>query len=361
MANLLTYLDWRSDLSFSVSPVNEIDRFILATLGVFDFSGIVPEDGRACMLQDAAAAYFQTYGENPKLGAVIPKEYTEMLKKAAASERFGPLYLSRYRNLLVNEAGREEQFSAITVSLPDGSRFVSFRGTDDTLAGWKEDCMLAVREKIPAQLSAAGYLEEASEYSGGIEVGGHSKGGNLAVFAAAMASPEVQNRITRVISFDGPGFSEAFLRTPGYRRINRKVQNYLPQYSRVGTLFSHLGVTRYVKSNAFGPAAHSGFSWETERTSFVRTRGLSRSSSVFDSSLEETLSGMDLAERQRFIDELFDILSAGGAETLTDLSSFSLKKNFAVLKALTQGNEVRAFMTRFLDALRKDAGNRTRP
>ena len=355
MTNLLDYLDWRGDLSFSVSPLNEVDYYILSTLGVFDFVGIVPADSTGCMLRDAAARYFEKYGENPRLGAVIPAEYTEMLKRAAKTARFGALYLSAYRSRLVEETGNEEQFSAITVSLPDGSRFVSFRGTDDTLAGWKEDCMLAVREVIPAQLSAVQYLREAAGYSGPLYVGGHSKGGNLAVYAAANVPPAVQDRIVYVISLDGPGFPEAFFRSRGYTRINRKVLNYMPQSSIVGTLFEHRGQTRYVHSDAFGPVAHSGFTWEVKGCGFVRMRSLSKSSKIFRTSFGNTLSKMDTEARQRFIDEFFDMLSAGGAETLTDLSASALRQIPAVLRVFNRGSEVRTFLLRFLDELRKDA------
>ena len=191
MANAIDYIDWRGDLSFDVSPFNEVDNLLLCRLTSLDFTGIVPVDGEM-PLAEAARLYFERYGdEDRRLGVLLAPGSVTMVKRMLQSARFSRLVLADYENRV--DERRELQFCAVTVLVPDSTAFVAFRGTDDTLVAWKEDFYMGSMRTVPAQEEAAAYLCRAAwRYEQPLRVGGHSKGGNLSVYAAMSAPEEVQ-------------------------------------------------------------------------------------------------------------------------------------------------------------------------
>ena len=188
MANLMDYLDWRGDLTLEISPFNEVDALILAELSFVDFDGIVPppELGRGLPLNEAAEAFFARHGgKDVPMGVLVPDTISKMLRKLMTSPRFRNMTLNGYTALLDDSI--EQQFAALTIDLGNGSIYISFRGTDDTIVGWKEDLNMGFLEEIPSQKQAVEYVARvARQYSDKtIRIGGHSKGGNLAVYSAA--------------------------------------------------------------------------------------------------------------------------------------------------------------------------------
>ena len=248
MPNILDYLTWRGDVPFSVSPPNEVDNYIHCKIGTLDFTGIVPENELYVPLPQAVEAYFAAGGAE-KLGALSSPYIAPMVKRLPETVRFREVMLTGFRQ--VYDEKKTEQFSALTLRLPGGQHYVTFRGTDDTIVGWKEDCLLTVMDEIPAQRDAVEYLTwAASVYPGKIAVGGHSKGGNLAMYAAAMAPESVQERIGNIYNNDGPGFQEKILQTEGYRRIKPRIKTILSQNAMVGTLLWNDCDYTVVKSTA---------------------------------------------------------------------------------------------------------------
>ena len=357
MATLNDYLDWRGDIPFSVSPFNEADNYIIAKIGTADYTGFVSREAISLPVGVVIQDYFNRYGEDGGyFGALASPDIGPMLRRLPELERFRELRLSGYVNRVLPE--QTEQFSALTLTLPDERHYVSFRGTDDTLAAWKENFMMSLDGTVPAQRDAAEYLEwAASVYPGALIVGGHSKGGNLAVYAAASAAPEVQARISAVYNNDGPGFAPEFLKSEGYLRIRDRIITLLPQYSIVGTLLTqedddHITV---VKSSRAGIAAHDGFNWETCAAGFVRCEaGLSRRSRAFDSTMNEMLEHMDLEERRVFIDTFFDLLAGSGAVTLTDINENKLRRAVEFGKGLRKEKKVQRFALETMEQLVKD-------
>lgn len=205
----------------SISPFNEVDGLIAAKLTSLDFTGIVPSEGGAA-LRDAVDAYFERYGDKDvRLGVLLPPGTVTMVKKMLASKRFAGVMLYDYVNH-IDDVGAE-QFCALTVSMPDGSHFVAFRGTDDTIAAWREDFNMSAHDAVPAQVDAASYLKRAGwRFDGVLRVGGHSKGGNLSVYAAMSASAELQERIADVFNYDGPGFRESVRGEPDMSAYGRR-------------------------------------------------------------------------------------------------------------------------------------------
>lgn len=338
MANLLDYLDWRGDLTLKQAPFCEVDNLILAELSFLNFSGIVPGPGKGAGITIAHAAerFFaaQPAGEKIDMGVLVPADIPELLRKMAVSNRFSRMKLNGFVNRLDTE--NAEQFAAITVETGDGMIYLSFRGTDDTLAGWKEDFMLAYLPEVPAQRQAVAYARQmAQQYPRRrLRMGGHSKGGNLAIWASVFVPPNIQRRIVRVWSNDGPGFLADLRKLPEYQRIAERIESIVPESSVVGMLLNHEENQIIVGSSQSGLLQHDGFSWMVMGDHFLRIESLSRQSRISDLALKEWVDRMPVEQKARFVNGLFDVLSASGAETLTDLKDEKLKNAAAMIRAM---------------------------
>ena len=318
MANILAYLDWRGDLSFRADPFNEIDNYICSQMGTPDLSLIVAEGAQQIALRNALETYGSLWGERgDKLGVLSSPLVLPLLRKCADTVRYGGVRLSHFVNF-VDEV-RAEQFSAVCVHLPDGSCYVAYRGTDDSIMGWKEDFLLSVLDWVPAQRDALEYLERiAADVEGELILGGHSKGGNLAIYAAVNAPEEIQNRIRAVYNNDGPGFRENIQNSAGYARMAERIVSILPQHSVVGVLLEQSGHPVIVKSSKAGPESHDGLNWEVLGAHFVRCEDFSRSSKAMQRAMDNAIDGKTQAERREFVDDFFLLLTSSGARTLTE-------------------------------------------
>ena len=343
MNNALDYLDWRGDLSFRISKFNEIDLFLCSQLSTPVYTGIVANDGSSVKLGEVVKMYFASNIDDVSTLGVLQSSYVlPMLRALPKTKRFKNAKLC----FAVNHVDQEniEQFSAVTIELPDGSICVAYRGTDDTIIGWKEDFNLATHEAVPAQKDALDYLVNvAQNHEGQIHICGHSKGGNLAVYAAVKAPSAIKDRIVEVCSFDGPGFSAAFLESEDYLEMKSRIRTVLSQNSLVGTLLNTAGKVEYVTSTKSGPLAHDGFSWIVKGTSFVRSSGLGDVSKAFDKAMGEALDKMSVDEKQEFVDELFDTLTSTGAVTITDLTNIKLSSALALFKNFWDDKKVHSF------------------
>jgi len=360
MPNILDYLDWRGDLSFTQSPFNEVDNVVLCKFICPNFTDIIPagSKGGGITLSSATEEFFRRYGDEPKIGLLAPRELVPMMRKLKDSVRYGQLLLSDYINRV--DLVLEEQFSALTYLLPDGTRFVTFRGTDDTLIAWKENLNMGIKDVVPAQVDAAIYLESiAVKYPEMLRVGGHSKGGNLAVFAAIHLPEEYQCRLLAVYNNDGPGFRQSVLDTPEYQRIRSKVVTLVPQYSLVGMLLSHEEEFEVVQSEVSGLMAHDGLTWEVLGTKFVRSSDLALKSRILNSALYYWAAGLDTERRKEFISDIYDLLTSTGASTLTELTENKLRQSLKLIQKLKREPEVRAFLVEVIELLIKEYFNST--
>ena len=244
MANIMDYLDWRGDLPLTVSPFNEVDGLILAELSFINFEGIVPppELGRGVPLRDAAGTYFARHnGQEIDMGVLVPGRIPDLMCRMAHSVRFGGMLLNGYCELM--DDAREQQFAALTVELGDGSIYLSYRGTDDTIVGWKEDLNMGYLEVIPSQTRALEYLGRMTRQypDAKLRIGGHSKGGNLAAWAAVHLDEKLQRkRLIAAYNNDGPGFSRDLVDTPSYQAVADRLFTYIPASSIVGVLLEHV-------------------------------------------------------------------------------------------------------------------------
>ena len=358
MANLLDYLDWRGDLTLEQDPFNEVDNLILAELAFVDFQDIVPPPGggKGVELWRAAESFFARFPEGEKIhmGVFVPDAVPDLLERMAASRRFGGMLLHGFADRL--DVGRGEQFAAMTVETGDGALYLSFRGTDDTLAGWREDFAMACMPEIPAQKKALSYVEEIARQfpRRKLRLGGHSKGGNLAVYAGVFCPAAIQRRILDVWSNDGPGFHTDLLDLPQHRRIADRIHSIVPKSSVVGMLLEHEEDYTVVDSDQLGLLQHDGFSWQVLGPRFVTLRQVTRQAHLCDQELRQWVREMPVERRERFVDGLFAVLSASGARTLTDLKSDFLKSTGAIARALTElERDTRDDLVRFFGILFK--------
>ncbi|WP_418725505.1 Mbeg1-like protein [Dysosmobacter sp.] len=356
MANLLDYLDWRGDLTLAQAPFNEVDNLILAEVSFVDFGGIVPPPGmgESVPLRTAAEAFFARFsqGEKIDMGVLVPDAIPEMLRKMAESRRFGDMGLNCFVDWL--DAERGEQFAALAVETGDGRVYLSFRGTDDTLAGWKEDFDLSWLPEVPAQKKAAQYTAEvARQYPRRrLLLGGHSKGGNLAVYAGVYCPAAVQRRIDTVWSNDGPGFRDDFLDLPQHRRLGDRIVSIVPKSSVVGMLLEHEEDYTVVDSDQLGFLQHDGFSWQVMGDHFLTLRQVTRQAHLSDLELRAWVRTMTPEQRGKFVEAMFTVLSASGAATLTDLKADSFKAVGAMVRAMKDlDKETRDGLLKFMGLL----------
>ncbi len=247
---------------------------------------------------------------------------------------------ARYRDVRLcwyldeTETLREVQIAAVTFRLPDQSAYVAFCGTDLTLVGWKEDLNLGFLNETEGQRRATQYLNRVgNQIQGQLRVGGHSKGGNLAVYAAASCHPDIQKRILTVYSNDGPGFQQDMLQSPGYQRILPKIVSIIPDTSVIGLLLSSLASQRVVKSSQIGIYQHDGFSWEISRNGFLQAE-LSPVSRLIEKSLSDWLSQMSEKDRRSITESVFSLFESTGAESFDEIGKKKLKSAEAILSAM---------------------------
>ena len=353
MAEIRDYLDWRGDISFEAAPPNELDEYIISKIGMLDFTDIVPSDGTQVSLQRALELYAAADGPT-HLGVIVSKRVVPTIQRLPQTIRFGSLMLSHWRCHTSSE--ENEQFAALTVSVPGGPSYLTYRGTDDTLVGWKEDLLLTVMDAVPAQRDAAAYLADtALSLPGELRLRGHSKGGNLAVYAAATADEEVRSRITSVINYDGPGFLPDFLATSGYLAVRDRVRTLMARHTMVGSLMFQDSVVEIVQSRSFLGGSHDGFTWSVEPPDrFERCSELSSVSRIFDKTMKDVLLGLSVEERKTFIEDFFGVLASTGADTLTDLTSRRLRETLATARTLSRDPGVHRLVGDTLEGLLRE-------
>ena len=317
MANVCDYVRWRGDLTLEQSEFNEIDNLILARFSYFPFDKIIRENEIATIKELSRRFSNQDVTKLP----ILWKDDVELFPLMGNSKRFGGMLATKYINKI--DAEQEKQFSAITVLMPDGTIYVSYRVTDNTIVGWKEDFNMSFKSHIASQISAKQYLEEiAKEYpSSKIIIGGHSKGGNIAVYAATFASKEVKDRIINVYNNDGPGFCEDVIETPEYQEILPRVHTYIPQSSIIGRLMNHKEKYTIVESVQKGIMQHDLYSWQVLGKEFVTLKKLTNESEFIDKTIKDWLENVEPEKREQVIDAVFEILNTTEAQTMKELKA----------------------------------------
>ena len=332
MGTVFEYIDWRGDISFSDVGLTEVDSLIFSQVSYVDFKGIVPAlpSARPVRFLLAAKRYMQTHKDSPSnLGMIIPPETISVLTRAARSARFGTVMVVGYVNRVSDN--EQKQFSAITFLIGEDTCVVAYRGTDDTIVGWRESFNMSFMSPIPAQTDAAEYLNSVADAfpTRRIFVCGHSKGGNLAVWAAVKCRSDVNDRVVAAYNYDGPGFDRAFIESDEYKKTRDRIRTLVPRSSVVGMLLEHEENYDVVMSTYTGLLQHNAFSWEIMGGRFIYTDSVTAESRRIDNTLKRWLAEISVEKRKQIIDSLYEILSSTNAKTLTELNADKL----ALIKA----------------------------
>ena len=354
MANIMEYLKWRGDLTFSQDPLNAVDALVFSALSYVCYAGRTAEQPNTPVrLQSAAEELFALADHEDRCRV---KSDLELLRLAADTTRFGMSEICMYRDEFIPE--QETQFAAMTFLLDDGSMFLAFRGTDNSLVGWKEDFNMTFQQTIPAQRLALQYTREAAmEYMRPMYLGGHSKGGNLAVFAAARSSPMLQQRIVSVFNNDGPGFTQYLMGDPGYLAMVPRIQTYIPQSSVIGMLLEHEEPYTVIRSKTVGVLQHDPYSWEVLGREFLPVEQITESSQFLDATIKTWFAEMTNAERNQLVDVMFTLLGTGGVDNVHGL--IQPKNIRTYIKTLSSdGNLRRLLSTEFQSLI--EAARRTK-
>lgn len=324
MANILDYLNWRGDLTFEEDPLNEVDGLILSTLSYVPFDFIVssPWEEESIPLWKASEMFWQEREEKALLKEFsLIKMMPFAMRRVAASKRFGNLQLMYYQNSISRE--EESQFSAICVRLRADEYYIAFRGTDNTMIGWKENFCMCF-ETVPAQKKAVDYLNYVGrKCQGRLWLGGHSKGGNLAIYAAAKVRRELRGQIVAIQNYDGPGFSKSMLNSVGYQEIRNRIQKYVPASSIIGMLLEHDGNCTIVCSHVQGLQQHDPLTWRVFGTCFSSVPRRSEESRMMDQTLHDWIYSLSLEERKSFVDMLFQLMEETEIRNMNDFSGNS--------------------------------------
>ena len=325
--SVISYLDMRGDLSFETDPFNTVDNLLFSQLSYIDMTGIIgAQTGSGVSLPEAVGRFFELHnGEELHLGAFIPDTYFEMLKKIGACPRFRDVRLTAYRYTLKEQnAGKEKvQWTAETVLIDDRTMYISFAGTDDTLISWKEDLDMAVSEIVPSQEEASQYVKEVLGAFPGYDrvmIGGHSKGGNLAVYSAAVLPKEDRARVIRVFNNDGPGFTKAFLSGEGYREIKDRIVFLVPEYTVVGLMLETDLEPIVVRSTGKGAMQHDTFTWRVRGNRLDQAPGILKDALLLHETTVKWLEALSEEEKSAFIESFYNYLTGCEARTLTDLT-----------------------------------------
>lgn len=322
MKNMLDYIKEFGHVSFEERAFSEIDALVLTELEYLPLEKVVPSDenGENFVTVKEIAEYMQEhkqelFDENPMM---ITEERHEVSQVIADAPRFQSLKFFG----VVSEWDKDttKQFAAVTVEVEPSVRLVVFRGTDETLIGWKEDFLMTYSPLVAAQTDAKEYLaKQASLWDGDLMISGHSKGGNLAIYAAATQVEDVQLRIVDIFCFDSPGLYRSVLETKGYQNIVPLAMRYIPQDSLVGLMLESEVPYVIVKSNTTGAMQHSAMTWEIEDGQFIKMEKLTKNSQLNDQTFKKWTESVSDEELELFWNVFFELLFSVGIDTVNDL------------------------------------------
>ena len=316
MADLFDYLLWRGDLPFSQVPPGEVDCLIFSALSYVDFSDVVPAGFQSPVRLEEAAARIAAL-EKPAERARV-KTDLKLLEAAGKSPRFRETELCYYQNEFLPE--QESQFAALCFRLPGGTAVLAFRGTDNTLVGWKEDFNMSFQSRVPAQEKARYYTDAfAAVHDCPLILCGHSKGGNLAVYAAAQCRSDYRSRISACYNYDGPGFGPDTMQESGYRSVVPKIRTFVPESSVIGMLLEHEEPYRVVRSRQVSIMQHELYSWEVLGGGFREAEEVDADAQHFNLAVKTWLAGKTMQERNEFVDAVYELLRQGSVETTSQM------------------------------------------
>lgn len=361
MANMVDYLLWRGDLEINnENPFNQIDSMILARFSYLIFEKIELKTVEtistiAEKMLDFDNTEFKYNGDKA------------LITNLGISKRFKNMLVTDY--IQKSDLLTEKQFSAITIHISKTEMYISYEGTDKTINGWKEDFNLAFMENVPAQIEGKKYAENIMEKYPKklVRIGGHSKGGNIAIYTAISLSDTLQDRIIKVDNFDGPGFGKGTIKKYEESNIWNKIITHIPQDSVIGRLLDHKEKCIVVYSIEKGIYQHDIYSWQVMRNSVITLEEVTDSSEVINQALTEWLENTKPEQRKIFFDQIFDILYAADVTSTIEIRATLIKKIPELIRAYKEVSDdekgiiaemVRIFIRSYIQKIRENEGKK---
>ena len=349
MANINDYLLWRGDIELdSKYKFNEVDSMIMARVSYLRFDKIKMEEKET----------IETISN--KMEVLDNEEFLyngdkELIRNLGQSNRFKNMIVTDY--IKTNEKETEKQFGAVTIHLSDKEMYISFIGTDSTVYGWKEDFNMAFMDSVPCQIEGKEYVEKIAEKypNKKIRIGGHSKGGNVAIYSTITAPKEIQDRIIKVYNYDGPGFNKDIISKYKTSEVLKKVETYLPQDSIIGRIMTHQEKCTISLSIEKGIYQHDIYSWQVLGNELIKSEGLTNASEIFSKTLTEWLESTTNEQRKIFFDGIFEVIYSTEADRFKDIQkniSANISKIYKTYKGISE--EDRKTITDMIKLFLKD-------
>lgn len=319
MAHLIDYLEKVENLTFDQEPLNILDKVCINEIGYLTYEKWLTASDlkKSINLHDFA----EGKELNPDYSFMVTKERVELAEAMVRSRRFASLSLSNYRSVLDKEV--EKQFAAMIFSLSElDYHQLVFRGTDDSVIGWKEDFQLTYSREIPAHRSAMTFLEDhLPNLSGRITVSGHSKGGNLALYSAVQSSTSLREKIAELLLLDSPGLMKLLLEKPSYQELKARMTVIRPQDSVVGVMLYWDRPAQLVAAEGIGFAQHNALTWEVDLVAndFVYEDQPTELSQRLEETFQEWIETLPNQELKQVCDLVFDTILDSGIESLDDI------------------------------------------
>ncbi|NLG02934.1 MAG: DUF2974 domain-containing protein [Clostridia bacterium] len=328
--DITEYIEQYGVYTLEEKEFNEVDSLVLSQFTYLKFDKIVPGiDGKSAVSLEKMSTHkeYESLFSDKRYEVDNRRLFQALLE----SRRFSKLKCNFYVNIV--DTAWEIQFSAVTVLFPNGFVYVAYRGTDETLVGWKEDFNMAFQTTVPAQEKAVQYLNQVAErFAGHFYTGGHSKGGNLAVYAAMYCNESVRERIKRIYSHDGPGFKPEILQSGAFDQVSSRIYKLLPHSSVIGMVLQEQEHYHVVACKSFGLFQHNPFNWLVEEDHFVNSE-LGNGTRILDQGLNEWIQALDKEELRCFVETMYGLIEATGATQTLELEN-DWKKNIpAVMNA----------------------------
>ncbi len=319
MENIIDYVNRYGQASFKKKNFNEVDSLIFSQLSYLKFDTFFKGEAKSEKPLNLFDLSHSEYVEELFKGLMDTRNNRALLFAVANSKRFGATVIDYYTNIFDEE--KVVQFSAVTFFPKDELAYIAFRGTDENIISWREDFNMAFISPVPAQEAGVAYLLKVSTMiTGEIRQGGHSKGGNIAVYSAMKSSDVIRNRIRDVYSHDGPGFKDSLFEDSGYLMMKDRIHKTVPQSSVVGLLLQHQEEYEVIKSNKIGLLQHDPFSWIIQNGKFIYLKKVGMNALFMNRTLNQWLANMENEKRKEFINLIFELFSATEISTVAELS-----------------------------------------
>lgn len=302
--SIIDYVLFNANKDFNEIPFNKVDALIFAQLSYLNFTGIV-EDTRS----DSKGVYLHEIAEHEKFPYIftLPRTVennTKLFNAVAYSKRYGKVRAKFYED--ITEKDSDTQFGAVVFVLPGNLNIISFRGTDSTILGWKENCNMLYKYPVSSQEISVAYVDKVIPLlRGNVIITGHSKGGNLAIYSGVYCKKENKKKIKQIISFDSPGFTEEFVNDREYISTLPKISKFVPEESMVGMLLTDKSTVQIVKSDGIGIYQHDPFMWKIDGITFVPGTKIVMRAKIIDTTFNEWVFGFAPEQREQFLEGMF--------------------------------------------------------